>query len=336
MWSYQIKTQFYFSGFYVTVNIGSFAVDNAADNTCDLYVELVVPTQDSAAFTQHIVFGAMWLQNFQQMFEYTYSGDSALITLFLTPSQYALPGVSISKTKPTQTDLTAFSYPSEQTITINVNNKTMTASVEAELGFQGSSNFMLSLSQAVVQAYSTNCTTPGVGQASCSEKPNFATNYFNLSDSTYLDTANVTLDGYTTQGYFVNQTICILAATPAWCSDGNEIFFVADTIVSNDWNYESPATAGILGLASGSPVWNLLSNDLTAGYYYSLQFANNTDWTFAQTNYTATVEGNSLTLGLGAGVISNYKTQFGQITISPTTQSSQLFDLAYFGFGMVD
>jgi len=79
-----------------------------------------------------------------------------------------------------------------------VNNKTMTASVEAELGFQGSSNFMLSLSQAVVQAYSTNCTTPGVGQASCSEKPNFATNYFNLSDSTYLDTANVTLDGYTT------------------------------------------------------------------------------------------------------------------------------------------
>ena len=91
----------------------------------------------------------------------------------------------------------AFANPSEQRITINVNHTTMTASVAAELGYQGSSNFMLSLSHAVVQTYALNCTTPRVGQA-CSEMPNFASSYYNLNGSSTLATANVTLDGYTT------------------------------------------------------------------------------------------------------------------------------------------
>ena len=99
--------------------------------------------------------------------------------------------------------------PVDQTLSISVNNKTMTASVQAELGGQGFSKFMLSLTSSLVQAYSTNCSTPGVGSSNCSESPNFAINYFDLSTGTALEAANITLDGYTTNGDFYNQTICV-------------------------------------------------------------------------------------------------------------------------------
>jgi hypothetical protein len=49
LWSYFIKVQWYFSGPYTTVNIGSFAIDNTVDGTCDLYLELLMPTDDSYA-----------------------------------------------------------------------------------------------------------------------------------------------------------------------------------------------------------------------------------------------------------------------------------------------
>jgi len=41
LWNYRIMTQFNADGFYATVNIGSFAVSNSADNTCNIYVELL-------------------------------------------------------------------------------------------------------------------------------------------------------------------------------------------------------------------------------------------------------------------------------------------------------
>jgi hypothetical protein len=123
-----------------------------------------------------------------------------------------------------------------------------------------------------------------------------------LAKGTALEAANVTLDGYTTQGSFYNQTICINSSSvTVLCSTGNEVFFAADIIATNDWNYFSPATAGIIGLARGSPIWNLISNDLTGGYYYAIQFSNSTDWTFAQADYVTPVVGNSISLGLGTG-----------------------------------
>jgi hypothetical protein len=158
---------------------------------------------------------------------------------------------------------------------------------------------MLSLSSAAIQTYSTNCTTPGVGQSSCDERPNFAINYFDLDEGTALEAANVTYDGYITQGAFYNQTICI--SSTEFCSIGNDIFFVADVIASNDWNYFSPATAGIIGLARGSPIWNILTSDTLVDYYYTIQFSNNTDWTFAQADYRTPVVGNSICIGLGVG-----------------------------------
>ena len=80
------------------------------------------------------------------LFDYQYETDTTSSKLHLTPSAYnALPGTSIDKDKPTQTDLTAFTYPTvPQNFTITVNSVTMTASVKAELGFQGEQSFMLS------------------------------------------------------------------------------------------------------------------------------------------------------------------------------------------------
>jgi hypothetical protein len=93
----------------------------------------------------------MWLQNFVALFEYAYTADDTVNSLYLTVSEFALPGASIDNVVPTQTDLTAFTYPTfAQNITITVNSETLTATVEAEIGFQGMNTFMLSLSAAAV------------------------------------------------------------------------------------------------------------------------------------------------------------------------------------------
>jgi hypothetical protein len=43
-----------------------------------------------------------------------------------------------------------------------------------------------------------------------------------------------------------------------------------------------------------------------------------------------------LTLGSGIGAIIDYKSSFGQVSFSPSTQSSQLFSLTDFSFGVVN
>jgi len=77
--------------------------------------------------------------------------------------------------------------------------------------------------------------------------------------------------------------------------------------VSNDWNYGSLASAGMIGLARGSPIWNLFFDSSTTAYYYQINFFNNTNWSFVDPNYqNSTYGNNSLTLGSGIGVIADY------------------------------
>ncbi len=52
------------------------------------------------------------------------------------------------------------------------------------------------------------------------------------------------------------------------------------SISSDNWNYASPATAGIIGIASGSSIWPLFNINTTNPFYYSVQFQNVTDWSF--------------------------------------------------------
>jgi hypothetical protein len=81
LWNYFFKVQWELDGTYTTVNIGSFAIDNTVDGTCDLYLELLRPDDSFTDEKKHIVFGSMWLQNFVAFFEYTYSADDTVITL---------------------------------------------------------------------------------------------------------------------------------------------------------------------------------------------------------------------------------------------------------------
>jgi hypothetical protein len=59
--------------------------------------------------TETVVLGSMWLQNFVELFEYSYSPDE-YTALYITPSATALPGTAIDMSKPTQTSTSAFSY----------------------------------------------------------------------------------------------------------------------------------------------------------------------------------------------------------------------------------
>jgi hypothetical protein len=99
--------------------------------------------------------------------------------------------------------------------------------------------FLLSTTSSIFQAYSSNCMT--VDAQSCAAAPNYATNYFELSKGTEVEPLNSTVDGYSTQGFVFNQTICFSATemptTQILCTPGNQAFFVADTLVSNNWNY---------------------------------------------------------------------------------------------------
>lgn len=108
-------------------------------------------------------------------------------------------------------------------------------------------------------------------------------------------------------------------------------FYIADTLVSNDWNFGSPATAGIIGIGKGSPVWNWLDYDGSGEFHYSIQFTNNTDWTFADPTFVPKIAGNSLILGQSS---MSYFLDMPVIAITPTASNSALYSLEYFGFGV--
>lgn len=154
-----------------------------------------------------------------------------------------------------------------------------------------------------------------------------------------IEAYNATQNGYTTRGAFFNDSICFSyekSNTAVWCSVGNDVFFVADTIVSNDWNYGSPASAGMIGLARGSPVWSILFNTTATGYFYQVNYLNGTNWTFADPNYLIQTSGrNYLRLGSGKSDIDVYR-GLDTISFSPSTQNSQLFSLSDFSFGVVN
>lgn len=58
--------------------------------------------------------------------------------------------------------------------------------------------FMLTTTSGLFQAYSSDCKTVGLGAKNCTVAPNYATNYFDLSLGTEIEPLNVTTDGYST------------------------------------------------------------------------------------------------------------------------------------------
>jgi hypothetical protein len=104
-------------------------------------------------------------------------------TLSLTVSATATNAL-ISGVAPTNTIVTPFSYVDlPLTFDVAISGESgLQATIQADLGLQGSQSFLFSFKSNVVQTYSTNCTTVGTGNSSCAAKPNYATNYWNMSE----------------------------------------------------------------------------------------------------------------------------------------------------------
>ncbi len=79
------------------------------------------------------------------------------------------------------------------------------------------------------------------------------------------------------------------------CTKGNTDFYVANSITTNVWNYGSPAYSGIVGIGASSPIWGNNTNPSLV-QSYMVRFQNNTDWSFAQPNFTPVRTNNSLFL----------------------------------------
>lgn len=45
------------------------------------------------------------------------------------------------------------------------------------------------------------------------------------------------------------------------------LFYVADQIIYNDWNFNVPAQAGSVGLGAGSPLYAIANAGATTSYY---------------------------------------------------------------------
>jgi hypothetical protein len=158
------------------------------------------------------------------------------------------------------------------------------------------------------------------------------TPYFDMSITEYVSQANITQDGYVTQGYHYKQSICIGEdAVSGECSIGNEDFFVGDILQFNNWNYESQSHAGIIGLGRTSPVWNFVNVEGDLDNYVTVEFSNVTDWTFANSSYTNSTYGNKLTLGKTSDSTYDAATK---IAFGPTVIGGFLYSLENFGFGI--
>jgi hypothetical protein len=106
---------------------------------------------EDATLASNGVFGSMWLQNFVAYFEYDFSGvnNTDQMTLFIS-EDFALNGTTITKTVPSN-DGSAFSYVAAPVvIPVTVSNTTMTASIYAQLGYQGLTEFLVSMTANLI------------------------------------------------------------------------------------------------------------------------------------------------------------------------------------------
>jgi len=167
LWSYSFKFQFNTDAMYTTVGLGSFAIDDTTNGVCNLYIQL--NSYDSV----DVILGSMFLQNFNTL--WTEQTDGSQQLQLMVSSLNSLPWASIDSVAPGANDQAAFSYsPSPLVVPVFVDPASMSATITANLGYQGPSQFMPSLSSNIVSTWSKNCTGPGLDADQCSSAPNYA------------------------------------------------------------------------------------------------------------------------------------------------------------------
>lgn len=162
LWNYNLKIRFDESAdVWTSVNIGSFATDEAGTNNCQLNINALEADDESSQNVLPIL-GSMWLQNFNANFTNDYSGveKSSLLTLNAS-TLFNTTNSGINRDTPTQnTSITnAFGYlPEYITLPITVDQNSQIPVVKANFGYQGFANFTFSQTSNLMMAYASNCT----------------------------------------------------------------------------------------------------------------------------------------------------------------------------------
>lgn len=198
------------------------------------------------------------MQQFVAYFENDYSGVTPVQSLALTVNnETAMPYTYIGDTPLRGNFKTYFksSNLSDSTFSapVKVDNKTMTATISVSIGFEEVADFKLNFASNLITTFATNCTN-------CADTPNFATNYLNLTGYESFGNYELspTLDGYTLNTTAVKDYFCIEndgGKNDVYCSYIPIEIEAVTEIQYNSWNYDSPASAGILGVNINSPVF---------------------------------------------------------------------------------
>jgi len=208
--------------------------------------------------------------------------------------------------------------------------------VGGSLGFQGQSQFQVSLLGRFIQTWSQSCLYEKAGTlfSSCEDEPINADPYFDetLFMTSQTETYMASYAGYNTSGSIFGAEICLRTKdTPFFCSIYNQQFYVADAVYQNDWEYGQQAKAGTIGLGNGSPIWNIVNNPTTK--MFDVYMTNFNSWTWAQSDYVPTTTNSVLNFGQFS---TDYTTADTHTRIAPATGGSYLFDVETFGFGMTN
>jgi hypothetical protein len=117
-----------------------------------------------------------------------------------------------------------------------------------------------------------------------------------------------------------------------FCTNSPALFYSADSVYDNHWNYGTAAGSGTMGFGKNSPVWEIIGSP-SAGRYYDIDMACFNQWTFADPSWTATTQQSFLNFG---GFSDSYSDTDAHTSFNPEQLGSYLFSLDTFGFGKTD
>lgn len=225
-----------------------------------------------------------------------------------------------------------------QQVYINTDQFYYQTTIGSQLGFQGQSQFKVSLLGQYVYAWDQMCFIKGGGSfwIPCDNSPQYSQLYFNSSiyniDNQAENYTDADYAGYVTSGKVFNASVCVtVAGTKYFCTTQNSEFYSADSVYSNNWNKYQSAAAGTFGMGKNSPIWEIIGSPATK--LYDIYMTNFNGWTWAYPTYVAHTQQSVMNLGAFS---SEYTTSMPHTTIAPYQGGSYLFALKEFGFGVTN
>ena len=330
-WSFKI--QFQGATDFVLFPIGALAEDDTQNGVCNVYIQYLDDLRHSQS--SQVVLGSMYLQMFKNYVSYDLTSFTTTYKFQLSAS-CTLNTAYIGNVVPTSTEspFTAL-YGLQEQIFVNHDFFHYKTTIGGQLGFQGNTQFQVSLLGNYAQTFEQHCLRKASGQqyVSCEDAPTYATNYFNQSEY-YSFGSTPTYGpafygGYNTSGYEYSSGVCIVSNTTKYfCSNSPSHFYVADSVYEDNWNYDSAAASGIIGFGKNSPVWDIVGSPATKEF--DVQMSNFNSWTWANANWVATSTQSVMNMG---GFSTHYTQSMAHTTFSPYQLNSYLFELDYIGFG---